>query len=106
MSETERLSAEERAAFTAATADCTAGVALRAALDAAEAEGERVVVHLLRERDEARAGEGRLRAALRRFAEVFHEGTECGICGDAWGAQGYEHSEGCAVGDALTEADR
>ena len=65
-----------------------------------------MVVHLLRERDEARAVEGRLRAALRRFAEVFHEGTECGVCGDAWGAQGYEHSEGCAVGAALTEADR
>lgn len=71
-----------------------------------EAQGERVVARLLRERDAARAGEGRLRAALRRFAEVFHEGRECGICGCAWDDDGRKHFDGCAAGNALTEADR
>ena len=55
--------------------------------------------------------ETRLRAALRRIAETFREphrvhGEECGVCGEAWGEQGYEHAQGCCVGDALTEADR
>ena len=54
----------------------------------------------------AEAEAGRLRAALRRFAEVFHEGDVCGVCGGAWDDDGRKHFDGCAVGAALTEADR
>jgi hypothetical protein len=54
----------------------------------------------------AEAEAGRLRAALRRFAEVFHEGDVCGVCGGAWDDDGRKHFDGCAVGVALTEADQ
>lgn len=55
---------------------------------------------------EAMADAGRLRAALRKFAEVFHEGDVCGVCGGAWDDDGRKHFDGCAVGAALAEADR
>lgn len=55
---------------------------------------------------EAVADAGRLRAALRKCAEVFHEGDVCGVCGGAWDDDGRKHFDGCAVGAALTEADR
>lgn len=71
-----------------------------------DAEIIAAMARLLRGLRCARAGEGRLRAALRRFAEVFHEGRECGICGCAWDDDGRKHFDGCAVGAALAEADR
>lgn len=58
------------------------------------------------QRDAATADAGRLRAALRRFADVFHECDVCGVCGGAWDDDGRKHFDGCAVGAALTEADR
>lgn len=58
------------------------------------------------QRDAATADAGRLRAALRKFAEVFHEGDVCGVCGGAWDDDGRKHFDGCAAGAALTEADR
>ena len=73
---------------------------------AVDLEGERVVARLLRERRETVADASRLRAALRRFAEVFHEGDVCGVCGGAWDDDGRKHFDGCAVGTALTEAAR
>ena len=73
---------------------------------AAELAGELMLVRLLRDRHTATADAGRLRAALRKFAEVFHEGDVCGVCGGAWDDDGRRHFDGCAVGAALTEADR
>lgn len=64
------------------------------------------VARLLRDRRAAMADAGRLRAALRKFAEVFHEGDVCGVCVGAWDDDGRKHFDGCAVGAALTEADR
>ena len=73
---------------------------------AVDLAGERVVARLLRDRRAAVADAGRLRAALRKFAEVFHEGDVCGVCGGAWDDDGCKHFDGCAVGAALTEADQ
>lgn len=63
-------------------------------------------VDLAGDRRAAMADAGRLRAALRKFAEVFHEGDVCGVCVGAWDDDGRKHFDGCAVGAALTEADQ